>query len=451
MRCLSIVYGAPPPELNLTEFERLGLCRARALCALDASAAATRASAVAARASAPLHPRDAAFREGFLAHAARDDLSGGWRAEQISHHILRLALCTTRARRRWLAHSELRLFRTRCDADARSNGGAINDRILDAFIGAAGYSEWRSGEPPETPVRRRGRGAPNSSTMYRVPFEAARCLVRSRRCVVRGGVACVARGHMRLILEERLGAALHAALEVVARAFTLLPPRIAPILARIASLVDQHAAKQGGFVDGAAEGDGRATLAVTAATLGVHAAHAFPACAKLMFERLTTAPHFHLKHEGRIELVSFFHAIGLPLDDALAVVRSNFVRAMPASQWNSKNYAYSVRHLYGEEGRRRAREADACATLQAPQKAPKTDAQVHGCPYAHYGSVHLDRMLRASLELRDDATIAAIVDAAARGDPSGACRLEWRARRRRSASGAGVGVAPLAYFSASRT
>ena len=446
------VFGRPPPELDLTEFERLGLCRARALCALDAPPAAqTRSSTLPARAPPPLHPRDAAFREGFLAHAARDDVSGRWRAEQISHHILRLALCATRARRRWFTHSELRLFRTRCDANTRLNGAAINDAILDAFIDAAGYSEWRSGEPPQTPTGRRGRAAPKANMMYRVPFEAARCLVRTRRCVVRGGVACVARGHMRLVLEEHLGAALHAALAVVARAVELLPPRVAPILARIAALVDQHTATLGGFGDDAAEDEGRATLAVTAATLGEHASHSFPACTKLMFDRLTTAPHFHLKHEGRLELVTFFNAIGLPLDDALTVVRSNFVRAMPATQWNSKNYAYSIRHLYGEEGRRKAREADACAALQAPQKAPTADAQVHGCPYAHYGGVHLDSMLRASLGIRDEATIAAIVDAAARGDPSGACRVEWRARRRLSASGAGVGVTPLAYFSASRT
>ena len=350
----AIVFGPPPGELTLVEAELMALCRCRALCSLDAPPPL--ASALPARPPPPLHPRDVAFREGFLTQKGMRGDAARWREESISHHLLRLALCGTRSRRRWLARSELKLFHRRWDADAkvkrraRGSIGAWNGRIVDAFVAAFDLPLWRAAAQQ--------RGGP---PMYRVPWELASRLVAQRRVVVRDGVAFVARGEMREVIAARLETELYDSLDAAYASRALLPVRLRPILAKTAALADKAIARWA-MATGGDESDNRGggafaarRLPMSAATLGQHAVTSFPACMRVMVHSLTQPPTYHLKHEGRIELVTFFRSVGLPLDDAVAVMRSNFLTKISAAQWEKKKYAYSIRHIYGYEGRRKVR------------------------------------------------------------------------------------------------
>ena len=109
-------------------------------------------------------------------------------------------------------------------------------------------------------------------------------------------------------------------------------------------------------------------------------------------------------------------------------------------------------------GSLQAREPDHCAGLQ--KKVPANSAQVHGCPYAHYGRSELLTMLEMELGVGDATMRETIADTAERDGAGAACRAEWAARMRAHARGARlggggnaatlVGTTPLAYFRASQ-
>ncbi|GJM98443.1 hypothetical protein PR202_ga15457 [Eleusine coracana subsp. coracana] len=96
----------------------------------------------------------------------------------------------------------------------------------------------------------------------------------------------------------------------------------------------------------------------------------------------------HLKHGGRVQFGLFLKGAGLKFEEALAFWRAEFSQKVGSERFD-KEYAYSIRHNYGKEGKRTD------YTLYSCQKIISATPGVgnhHGCPYRHFGYDHILKM-----------------------------------------------------------
>jgi DNA primase large subunit len=103
----------------------------------------------------------------------------------------------------------------------------------------------------------------------------------------------------------------------------------------------------------------------------------FPLCMQRLYNHVTR--EHHVRHFGRGQLNLFFKQIGLPLDQALDWWRAMFSPKYPGDKFD-KEYAYTFRHNYGQEGKRANYSAPGCGRLITTEVGP-TDS--HGCPFKH--------------------------------------------------------------------
>jgi DNA primase large subunit len=105
----------------------------------------------------------------------------------------------------------------------------------------------------------------------------------------------------------------------------------------------------------------------------------FPLCMRHMLEKLRE--NHHLKHGGRMQFGLFLKGAGLKLEDALAFWRAEFSQKVGSERFD-KEYAYSIRHNYGKEGKRTDYTPYSCQKIIS---ATPGVGDHHGCPYRHFG------------------------------------------------------------------
>ncbi|KAI5185897.1 DNA primase large subunit [Nematocida homosporus] len=98
-----------------------------------------------------------------------------------------------------------------------------------------------------------------------------------------------------------------------------------------------------------------------------------PGCIKRILDRLRQDQH--LKYQDRTNLVNFLKNIGVPLEDAVSLLRSHF-NCTPDRF--DKEYRYAIRHTYGQVGSRKDYKSIPCAVIMKETGMPGCS----GCPYA---------------------------------------------------------------------
>jgi len=127
---------------------------------------------------------------------------------------------------------------------------------------------------------------------------------------------------------------------------------------------------------------------LSVADIDAVAKRSFPLCMKTLYAQLKTAGH--LKHGGRQQFSLFLKAIGLTLEDALLFWRTEFARSGIDGEKFEKQYAYNIRHNYGQEGKRADYREQSCLKIIGSSVGT---GDSHGCPYRHYDSERLKSTL----------------------------------------------------------
>lgn len=293
------------------------------------------------------------------------------RRDHLSHYILRLAFCGNPENIRWLVQQESVLLK--CRFERISSG----DRSL--FL-AKYSSDCRVAEREELvqvmDELRQLHGPGVNDDFFVVPWQSVPDLVGRRGVFLRKGYAYVPKAEAFSIILTRFKEMLEGQLERTAKELPALrDDRILPLL-ELVKKADPYSATGGGAGDaskGFIEGQ---LMAADVDRASVH----FPLCMQHLHKNLRSTSH--LKYGGRQQYGLFLKSIGLSLEEALAFWRRSFASKVSDDKFQ-KEYAYNVRHNYGQEGKRANYAPYSCSKI-ITSNAPSLGDH-HGCPFKHHG------------------------------------------------------------------
>ncbi|KRY26579.1 DNA primase large subunit [Trichinella spiralis] len=172
----------------------------------------------------------------------------------------------------------------------------------------------------------------------------------------------------------------------------------------------------------------------------------FPLCMRRLYDELKSA--HHLRHGGRMQLGLFLKKIGLSLNESLKFWEYHFRPKIDAEKFQ-RQYAYSIRHNYGEEGKRADYVAYSC--LKIIMNNPPGIGDFHGsrCPFKHCDAEHLQQLLKNCGIHKDD--IKNIVNYASNNHYNKACSIFFDCMHKLPEGGLGEFIThPNQYFDESR-
>ncbi|KAL1230120.1 DNA primase large subunit [Trichinella spiralis] len=170
----------------------------------------------------------------------------------------------------------------------------------------------------------------------------------------------------------------------------------------------------------------------------------FSLCMRRLYDELKSA--HHLRHGGRMQLGLFLKKIGLSLNESLKFWEYHFRPKIDAEKFQ-RQYAYSIRHNYGEEGKRADYAAYSC--LKIIMNNPPGIGDFHGCPFKHCDAEHLQQLLKNCGIHKDD--IKNIVNYASNNHYNKACSIFFDCMHKLPEGGLGEFIThPNQYFDESR-
>ncbi|KAM3177833.1 hypothetical protein ACTXT7_003776 [Hymenolepis weldensis] len=297
-----------------------------------------------------------------------------------SHFILQIAYCRSETMRRWFIQQELDLFRYRFNLERAASGHSMD--TINEFLRINNLHFTSIGSDESSRLREQLVSGTNIygvsgdyANFYKVHFTEVPDLVRRRQVFLKAGFAYVPDAELVSLVVTRFRASLSRNLSRLGLA---LVPRLADEGARLLPLLtglskrylgdDDFSTKKPVF--GAVSSGQVADLARTPGL--------FPPCMSRLHEAL--AANHHLRHWGRMQYGLFLKGIGLSLDEALKFWRNSFAPKVDADQF-AKQYAYSIRHNYGKEGKRADYTPYSCMKIISFNQ-PAT-GEFHGCPFRH--------------------------------------------------------------------
>uniref|UniRef100_A0A3Q0SSQ6 DNA primase large subunit n=1 Tax=Amphilophus citrinellus TaxID=61819 RepID=A0A3Q0SSQ6_AMPCI len=292
------------------------------------------------------------------------------RKDHISHFILRLAYCQTEDLRRWFIQQEVDLFRFRFgDLDPKQQleflhknnlhyvtisseeKMELKDQLINSSFGISGITV-------------------KEHEFYKVPFQDALDLVRSRKVYLKQGYAYIPHQDIVTIVLNDFRTRLSKALALTARSLPAVhsDERLQPLLNHLShAYVGQDYSIQ--------KNVGKISLDQIDSLSG----KSFPLCMRQLHQALRE--NHHLRHGGRMQYGLFLKGIGLSLEQALQFWKSEFIRGKVDADKFDKAYAYSIRHMFGKEGKRTDYTPYSC--MKVILSNPPSQGDHHGCPFRH--------------------------------------------------------------------
>ncbi|KAI4812461.1 hypothetical protein KUCAC02_023847 [Chaenocephalus aceratus] len=331
------------------------------------------------------------------------------RKDHISHFILRLAYCQTEDLRRWFIQQEVDLFRYRFndlypkqkleflhrnnlqyDTISVEEKKALHDKLVNSSYAFSGITV-------------------EDQDFYKVPFQDALDLVRLRKVYLKAGYVYIPHQEIVTIVLNDFRTRLSKALALTARSLPAVhsDERLQPLLNHLShAYVGQDYSNQ--------KNVGKISLEQIDSLSG----KSFPLCMRQIHQSLRE--NHHLRHGGRMQYGLFLKGIGLSLEQALQFWRSEFIKGKVDADksgsalggvlheagslvcdWHrekmggsdaereacrrkgdfDKAYAYSVRHMFGKEGKRTDYTPYSCMKVILSNAPSQGDH--HGCPFRH--------------------------------------------------------------------
>ncbi|XP_046691816.1 DNA primase large subunit [Silurus meridionalis] len=375
--CLQFYCQPPLENISLTEFECFAVDRLKLLKAVENLGVSY--VKVTEQYKKKLHAEFSSL--GFPHREEVDDTSSNKnqagpteyekrRKDHISHFILRLAYCQTEDLRRWFIQQEMDLFRYRfnelspkyktdflhknnlkydtINADEKNN---LKDQLINSSYAVSGITILEQ-------------------DFYKVPFQDALDLVRTRKVFLKGGYAYIPHQDIVAIVLNDFRTKLSKALALTARSLPAVQSdeRLQPLLNHLShAYVGQDYSIQKNI--------GKVSLE----QIDPLSSKSFPLCMRQLHKSLRE--NHHLRHGGRMQYGLFLKGIGITLDQALQFWRSEFIKGKVDTDKFDKAYAYSIRHMFGKEGKRTDYTPYSC--MKVILSNPPSQGDYHGCPFRH--------------------------------------------------------------------
>lgn len=231
-----------------------------------------------------------------------------------------------------------------------------------------------------------------SGMFFRVPFEKVPDLVRKRMTLLEQGEAIVYVEDVANLATTEFKKRLWEAMNRTSRRWEAFAKEEEQRLQPIVQAMSERYAGE----DQAAKSRGGMGERITAEDLPGLAKQSFPLCMRTLLERVQTDGH--LRHQGRMQLGLFLKGIGLPLQESLKFWRREFTqRGGITNERFDKEYAYNIRHNYGQEGSRTDYTPYSCQKIIHSKPG---QGEFHGCPFATLSEQQLRQRL-SSLSLTE--------------------------------------------------
>mmetsp|Transcript_22589 Transcript_22589/g.40050 ORF Transcript_22589/g.40050 Transcript_22589/m.40050 type:complete len:512 (-) Transcript_22589:33-1568(-) len=436
------LYSNPPSDaISLDEFEGLAVERLKVLSAVENSAG---------RGDAPertVKKLEEAMKNTHLEVKSEEEKE----QDNISHWVLRLAFAATEDLRRRFLSFEVFLFRYRFEKrlDMKEVQGFMQEnglgyKTIDTKEAQTHYEGLRDVYMANKPLRMKRQQAQGSSALqkpfdavhhFKVAFTEVLDLVTKRTVYLAGGFAYVPENDLVSILISRFRSSLSQKLAVAFRALPYVKQedRIRPILKMLETA---YVGPEFG-----ADQPSNCGQEIRADNLDQFARN-MPLCMREAHAALKR--DHHLKYHARLQFHLFLKGIGLSMQDCLKYFQFEFAKKPTPADVFQKKYAYSIRHSYGQEGKRADYKPYSCTKIIMGVQPAASD-QHHGCPFKSYGPANLRRFLTHQLGAANRAAVDEMVALAEQKQFQLACRRHYEIAHP-SGSSDFVGNHPNAWF-----
>ncbi|XP_074575884.1 putative DNA primase large subunit [Curcuma longa] len=364
---LSFYRSAPALEVRLEDFELYAIDRLRVLQGISDGLS---------RGKRP-EEMEKLVNELWRAHMRHQDPSEVMNKDIISHFVLRLVYCRTDELRKWFLSMETSLFRYRFRLESPESQRSLMSEFQLPYK-AISRAEFETVKEKLNQVARSIGQPLNADTLFfKAPFEEVPELFAGRRVFLKKGFAYVAMNQAVSLVATQFRSNLSKSLVLTNRKWTSTirdteRDRLAPIIEALST----------GYL-GPDYSQPKNSAEISLKDIDRLASSSFPLCMRHLFDKLRET--HHLKHGGRMQLGLFLKGVGLRLEDALLFWKSEFSQKVGAERFD-KEYAYSIRHNYGKEGKRTDYTPYSC------QKVISSTPSVgdhHGCPFRHFSEENL--------------------------------------------------------------
>ena len=367
------MYDFPPNgEIPFVEFQQLGMDRLKLLQHVESNALRTDAKSVHDRKQ---NLSTALVKDGLKQFArllhGKDSKSTTEadlqfrKKDHISHFIMRLSYCQDPERQTWFINQEVELFKLRFSSLEKEgiekllsmhniDCKQITQEEKDNIREELGSSTWKV-------------LSIDTTEFYKVPFQRVTDLVRSRKVYLSQGIAYVPQSDLVSLFVSYFRKSLYDGMEYAVNYVSNICDD-----ERLMSFLKSLPVAFSGMT--------RVVWTTTATPidkLDELSKSSYPLCMRVLHEALTT--QHHLRNSGRIQYGLYLKGLGVTLEDALHFWKTQFSKKIDPDKFD-KQYAYSIRHTFGKEGKQTSYTPLGCPKIISSAVGP---GEYHGCPYRH--------------------------------------------------------------------
>ncbi|WOL14447.1 putative DNA primase large subunit [Canna indica] len=368
---LSLYRSAPAVEVRLEDFELYSIHRLRVLQGISDGLS---------RGKKP-EEMEKLVKELWRTHMRHQDPSEDMNKDIISHFVLRLVYCRTEELRKWFLSMETALFRYRFRLESPESQRTLMSEFQLPYKSIS-HAEFEAVKDKLNQVARSTGQLSNALISINLcymqaPFEEVPDLVANRRVFLLKGFAYVAMTQVVSLVSTHFRSIVSKALVLTNRKWTSTirdkeKNRLTPIVEALStSYLGPDYSQPKDFSE------------ISLKDIDRLANSSFPLCMRHLFDKLRE--NHHLKHGGRMQLGLFLKGVGLRLEDALLFWKSEFSQKVGPEKFD-KEYAYSIRHNYGKEGKRTDYTPYSCQKIIS---STPSVGDHHGCPYRHFSEENL--------------------------------------------------------------